>query len=486
MIPKVANGLHITTRPWIVRRELLLRPGELYDSARVAETERNLRALRVFRRVRVDSVRSDSGLVLRVETQDAWTTRTDFAFGRSGGGERGLTWSIGIQERNLFGTATALGVRYRDTPDRSAVLFSGQRQRLFANSVGVAAIYDDRSDGRLAWATVYRPFFSFSSTSSWYASGEERAERVLRFREGEADPFATLQRRFWLASVGVSLAPVASPGGFVRWGVAAQLRRDDYADQARVDTLGHSLSAAVGAYVRWQRARFLVSQGIEGFGRDEDIDLSTMVHLGVYLTPRAFGYDEDGIVPNLGARLGIGFRRGFVRLGGSALARITEAGRVDSGSVHLGGMAVVQPSRRHLALAYAGHGWQKNPMPGAEFDLGLIVGPRGFGQHEFTGDRAFFATAEYRYTVAENLLRSAGMGFAAFADYGGAWYAGSPRRTGYAVGIGLRFGVTIDTGLEPLRVDLARVGGSGLQRGRWELAIGKGFVFDSQSLRLDR
>ena len=43
-----------TSRPGAVtiRRELLFRPGEPYDSARVAESERNLRALGIFRRVR--------------------------------------------------------------------------------------------------------------------------------------------------------------------------------------------------------------------------------------------------------------------------------------------------------------------------------------------------------------------------------------------------------------------------------------------------
>jgi hypothetical protein len=485
LIPRVANGLHITTRQWIVRRELLVRPGERYDSARVAETERNLRALRVFRRVRIDSVRTDSGLVLRVETRDAFSTRADFAFGRSGGGRRGLTWSVGAQERNLFGTATSLGARYRQTPDRSAVLFLGQRPRLFRNSIGVAAIYDDRSDGRLSWLSVHRPFLSFSATSSWYLSGEERDERVLRFFEGAEDPGVALRRRFWLASGGVSFAPVARPSGFVRWGVSAQLRRDDYADETRVDTLGHSVSGAVGAYLQWQRARFVVGQGIEGFGREEDVDLSTLVHVGVHLTPAGFGYRESGIVPNATLRTGVGFRGGFARAAATALARITESGWVDSGSVHLAGMAVLQPRARHLAVLYAGHGWQENPMPGAEFDLGLVLGPRGFGRHAFTGDRAFFATAEYRYTITEELLRTVGLGLAAFADYGGAWYAGSPRRTGYAFGLGLRFGVTIDTGLEPLRVDLARIGGTGLERGRWELAIGKGFVFNSLTLRLE-
>jgi len=486
LIPKLANGLHWKTRPWVVRREILLKEGEPFDSARAAETERNLRALRVFRRVRVDSARGENGaLVLRVETQDAFTTRTDFAFRRSGGGRTGLTWSVGMTERNLFGTATALGVRYRDTPDRTAVLISGQRQRLFANRVGVAAIYDDRSDGRLAWLSVYQPFFSLSSRGSWYTTGEERSERVLRFRDGNPEPSSILERRFWMGGAGVSFAPRASPEQYLRVTIGGHLRRDDYAPDSAT-AIDRTVSGTIGAVVQWRRARFLVTRNVEGFSQDEDVDLSTLIQVGLNLTPRAFGYGDDGWVPSVAARTGIGFERGFARFMVAAQGRITGAGVVDSGSVHLGGLTVIQPKTRHLAVLYAGQGWQKSPMSGGEFDLGLLVGPRGFGAHQFTGDRAFFASAEYRYTVAEEVLRSAGVGLAAFADYGGAWFAGSERRTGYSVGVGLRFGVTIDSGLEPLRVDLARVGGTGLERPRWEIAIGKGFVFDSQTLRLDR
>jgi hypothetical protein len=69
---RAANGLHITTRPRVVRRELLFRSGEPYDSARVAETARNLRSLSIFRSVSIDTVPSDSGLVVRVTTRDGW------------------------------------------------------------------------------------------------------------------------------------------------------------------------------------------------------------------------------------------------------------------------------------------------------------------------------------------------------------------------------------------------------------------------------
>src|SRR5206468_1223822 len=69
-VARLGNALHIQTRAATIRRELLFRPGEPFDSARAAESERNLRALGVFRRVVIDTVRTDSGLVARVLTKD--------------------------------------------------------------------------------------------------------------------------------------------------------------------------------------------------------------------------------------------------------------------------------------------------------------------------------------------------------------------------------------------------------------------------------
>jgi hypothetical protein len=63
-------------------------------------------------------------------------------------------------------------------------------------------------------------------------------------------------------------------------------------------------------------------------------------------------------------------------------------------------------------------GWQERPAPGAEFDLGLGLGPRGFKAHSFTGDRAFFNTAEYRWTLTNDFYKLTAIGLAGFVDYG--------------------------------------------------------------------
>src|SRR5437016_14606155 len=62
-IARLANRLHARTRAGVIRRTLLVNPGDRYDSARVAESERSLRNLNVFSRVRIDTTRDRKSVV---------------------------------------------------------------------------------------------------------------------------------------------------------------------------------------------------------------------------------------------------------------------------------------------------------------------------------------------------------------------------------------------------------------------------------------
>jgi hypothetical protein len=302
--------------------------------------------------------------------------------------------------------------------------------------------------------------------------------RILRFFDGEEDARDSLQRRYAIGYGNASFALRASPEGYTRVGLNAQLRRDDYAAESRTDTLRRTLTGAVGGFFQWRRAAFLVSTGLQGFAREEDIDVSTAVGASLNLTPAGFGYDEFGLVPYLSFRTGFGRANRFVQLFATASGRFTADG-LDSGSVHLAGNAFLRPGQRHLAMLHASHGWQEKPAPGAEFDLGLGIGPRAFRQHAFTGDRAFLASAEYRFTVADELLRLTALGIAGYVDYGGAWYHGSPRRTGWDFGLGLRFGPTRTNSVRNTRIDLAYRVGNDVQDGGWVVVFGTGLTFST-------
>src|SRR3989442_7317931 len=133
-LARLANTLHVTTRAGVIRRTLLVNPGDRYDSARVAESERALRGLYVFSRVRLDSTRVAGRLALRVETFDGWSTKPQFGYSSAGGG---VTWLARLVGENLLGTATSLAAVYPKTPGRTILdlryvspHFFGRRMRL--------------------------------------------------------------------------------------------------------------------------------------------------------------------------------------------------------------------------------------------------------------------------------------------------------------------------------------------------------------------
>jgi hypothetical protein len=469
---RVGTALHTTTQRRVVEREILFRPGEPLDSARIAETARNLRALGVFRRVLIDSVRTDSGLVLRVVTKDGWSIHPKFDFSSAGGQ---TAYSVGIEEVNLLGNAAYGALSFADNPDRSAVTAIFRQPRIFASRVYLQAGAQIRSDGRSLSFGMGQPFLNYSARSGVSVSAFDFDGDVLRFFGGSPTASDVLRRRYTLLRVDAARARAASPGGFVRLGLLAQLRRDDFVPRAALGNVpfARTVTAAVGAYLWLNRADFLVVHNYRSFLREEDVDLSPALVLGAYASPKAFGYDENGVGLSGGTQAGLRLPGGFAAFRATATARYTAAG-LDSGSVRLTGLWMAQPARRHTLALQGQLGWLKNPVPGEEFDLGLNRGPRAFYSHAFTGDRLLNLTAEYRWTAAEDLWSSLGVGLALFVDHGGAWYAGSARRTGTDAGAGLRLGPSRTTGGEVLRFDLARRFATDRQRAGWVLVVGSG------------
>ncbi len=453
---------------------MLLEPGAPWDSALAEESARNLRALGVFRSVRVDSVRTDSGLVALVRTRDGWSTSLDASYRRTDGD---VDWGISLTERNLLGTVTRAGLSYRSTPDRTIRGAEFYQPRLVAGQVGLGVTYQDRSDGSVVAAAVAKPFHSLAARSAWSVAGDFRDETIYRYHEGEATARDTLARRYAIGRVDAAVAHRAGSWGYTRFGAFAQLRRDDYASPADEPALERTITAAVGAAVEWRRAGYVVAWGFAGTGQQEDVDLSHVARAGVALAPEAFGYDRDGVVPSAAARVSI--RHGENVMGWAeftAHGRFTGAG-LDSGRVRAAMTGFGELSQHRSVVVHAEAGWLEAPAPGSEFDLGFGVGPRSFGAHAFTGDRAVFATAEYRWYPLRDFLGLVTVGVAAFADWGGAWYEGARSRTGWDAGLGLRLGASRSSDPRAIRFDLGRRSASGEDAAGWVLSVGTGLTF---------
>src|SRR6266542_1728506 len=82
-LPRAADAIHGVTRAEVVRRGLLFAEGDLLEPVKLAETERNLRALGLFRTVSITSQPVGEGEVdVLVRARDSWTTEVSGSLGR--------------------------------------------------------------------------------------------------------------------------------------------------------------------------------------------------------------------------------------------------------------------------------------------------------------------------------------------------------------------------------------------------------------------
>src|SRR6267142_5442542 len=95
-----ANLLHVQTRVGLLRRFLLFREGDVYDPAKLAESERNLRLFDFLDSVSVTASPPHDGVVdVTVVTKDAWTTVVNGDFSNEGGK---ALYDIDLAQKDLF------------------------------------------------------------------------------------------------------------------------------------------------------------------------------------------------------------------------------------------------------------------------------------------------------------------------------------------------------------------------------------------------
>jgi len=457
-VARLANRLHVRTRQAVIRRRLLLNRGDPFDSARVAESERALRTLGVFRLVRVDTIRTGGGkLALRAVTADGWSTQPQASFSSVGGDN---TWDVGFIERNFLGTATQLALIYGRNPDRSHLDLQFINPHFFGRRTLIIARHHHLSDGYRGDWQFGLPFHETAAPHSIETYGEYARERVLRFRDA-ALLDSTSHRLLRLGIIG-GVAAAANSHKYTRiWG-GWEWRREDFgaSDTSRVP---YSVFSTVRAGVELGVVRFRVLEHFNSYSRREDVDLSPTLRAGIVL--------QSGVGYELSGQTSAVWNRGF------AILRVAANG-LDTTRTQAELTVVSQNIPRHTLIVHAEGGLVTHPKPGAEFDPWVVQrGPRLFGAHDFTGTRTTWFVLEDRILVADELLGLMALGVAPFFDYGGAWYGDEPARQGGDVGLSLRFGPT-----RAVRGDAAEIAfgyrfGQGVQGKRWVLSVRRGFSF---------
>lgn len=182
------NVFHACSKEFIVRREVLLQPGDTWEPARALEIERNLRRLFAFVVARVVAVKGKNGGVgILVITRDRWSLRLNSDFTAIGS----LIQFLRLQpaEANFLGRNLQVALDFIMRLDTIALgqsfteprLF-GSRVRFVENASMVLNRGTGKPEGTAGFVIVDRPYYSIAQPWGFATSFEWNVRRRRVFR----------------------------------------------------------------------------------------------------------------------------------------------------------------------------------------------------------------------------------------------------------------------------------------------------------------
>lgn len=438
---RAANALHVTTKPWLIRRVLLFKPGDPVAQRVIDETERLIRSSTTVYDVTIRPVAYRDGVVdIEVHTRDTWTLQPGLKFRREGGVSSG---ALNVKETNLAGTGTTIGIERNSTVDRSGTVLELSHDHLFDGWTGIAlrrAAYDDGSASSL---TLSHPFYALDTRWAAGASIARFDRRDAVFEGGNAvGDYRHLQHAG-------ELFAGHSNGLVGRWThrqtVGINYQADAYEiDPSRPPPLTPPVDRTLaGPFFRYEAIEddFITLTNRERIERPEYFAMGLHSTLQVGRSLPAFGATEQPW--QLSANVTKGFRAPGGRQILTAGSFSAQYGST-SGDVRAFGASAryFAPQQGSLLFYLSGAvDTVRSPTAADDVLLGGDTGLRGYPIRYQRGVHRVLFTAEERYYTDWYLLRIFRVGAAAYFDVGRAWGGQIPNTSpGWLAdfGIGLR------------------------------------------------
>jgi outer membrane protein assembly factor BamA len=457
---KLANRLHIRTKPSTIRAQLLFASGDKYLGRKLAETERVLRLLSFIYDARIVPVRYADGMVdIRVITKDVWTLSPGISFGRSGGTN---SFNFNLQEENLFGWGKGLQISHGSNVDRTSTTLKYVDPNLFGSRWTAALAYADSSDGFERYALIQQPFYSFDAPWSTKISALDFNRTVSRYNLGEiVDQFNDDQASYELSG-GLSSGLV--DGWTKRWTFGMRYDRNLFLPTpvtslpAKVLPPDRTLSYPFTGFDIIQDQFKKIGDQNE-IGRTEDLYFGTEVTGEIGYSSSAFGADRNAVM--LAAKALSGFELPHQQqlfLSSDFSSRIEEA-QVRNLIADVG--AKYYWRWRQDWLLYAALSGTTTHMldPDMQLLLGGDNGLRGYPLRFESGTSRALFTVEQRVFTDWYPFRLVRVGAAVFGDVGRTWGSGVIGNSDPGllkdVGFGLRLGNTRSGLGNVLHIDFA-------------------------------
>ena len=456
---RLANTLHAKTRPWLIRNQLLFRPGDAYDRRVLDESERILRSNRYFYDARIRPIAVHENRVdVEVLTRDVWTLRPGISFGRQGGAN---TTKIDFSESNLFGTGVGISIARASTPDRNTDSVSLASEHIGNTWLRTEMLFAENSDGRKRSALLERPFYALDTRYAASVSFlDDLRVDTLFGRTGVASRFQTHAKKM-IAGGGWS---EGLKGHWVKRFTAGFTQDESRFAPAPGDVLSDPVPPDRILAYPWVGFElvgddFEKAKNRDQIERTEDFSLGTRFQASLGYSSTRFGADREAVV--FSCQFGTSFQPAD---SSTMLVDSAANGRVESGSVRdttLGanGRLYVRLSESWLLFSLLSGSRGVNLDQDHELVLGGENGLRGYPRQYQAGDRSALFTLEGRYYTSLYPFRLVRVGGAVFYDMGRAWGGDFAKSLDPGVlrnvGVGLRLGMTRSGLGNVIHVDMA-------------------------------
>lgn len=441
----LANKLHVQTRRSVIRHQLLFRSGQPYSRHVMEESARILRADRYFYDANIEPIRYHDGKVdVRVTTRDVWTLDPGFNYGRSGGTN---STGVSLQELNILGTGSAVGIGHKSAVDRSESSVKFANDHAFGTWTAVNLNYAQLSDGAMRQAIIDSPFYSLETHHAGGIVAQSIDQSDHLYDRGEVID------QFHDHSVYVQAYAGWSAGldhGWVRRWSAGLTYDERHFSQDPAWAGGPTVLPRDRKFAYpWVRFdlvqdRYVTLENRDQIGRIEDFSLGTYVTAQLGWADAAFASSRSAALFMLAAGRGA-----MPTVNTTLLMTSVFTGRVEDGTLRNGVLDAairyyVQQSKDLLffTTVHAANGWRLDLEN--QLLLGGDNGMRGYPlRYQDGSGRALFSVEE-RYFTDWYPFRLFRVGAAVFADAGQTW-GNAPlaqRNLGMLedAGFGLRFG----------------------------------------------
>ncbi len=457
---RLANWLHLQTRESTLQQLLLFKTGDAYVPRLLQESERVLRATGYLGSAHIRTLACPGGEAeIEVTTQDVWTLKPSLSFGRSGGKNSS---SIGLEESNLWGLGTQLGLDIKSGVDRNTRTLFYRDPLLGGQRLDLSGTYASNSDGKARSLALERPFYALDSRWATGAAWRDGSRIDSAYEQGQMVGQTQITERF--AKVYGGLSEGLRDGWVQRWTLGVTH------DEHRATPWASNTSSGVPRQTdrklvypwlgfEWLQDEYQTVRNQDQIGKTEDLQLGWHGQARLGAASPAFGADRNAAVFSLQLYKGLKpWPDTTLLFDASATGRIEREGFAGTRLLASARHYLRQSDKRSLYLALSTER-VSNPDPDQQVLLGGDTGLRGYPLRYQSGHGRWLFTAEQRYFTDWYPWRLLNVGGAVFYDMGRAWDQNPntqvPQGLLRDVGFGLRLGNSRSAIGNVVHIDLA-------------------------------